>query len=305
MNSQAIRTLCVSLALGVVLVSSSAWGDPPGVEETPVKARLSGVRIPFIANAGQTNPAVAYYAQTFAGTVFVTRDGKIVYSLPGEKASTTGEQYPNKSATKDGWSLTETFIGGRARPSEGEPAAAQVSYFLGNDPVRWRSGLPTFEGVSLGEVWPGIQLDLQAHGKNVEKVFTVEPGADPSRIRMNMAGAQSLRINEAGALVVETGLGEVTFTPPEAFQEQDGVRHALRAAYILHDRQYGFWLDGYDPTLPVVIDPLLQSTYLGGSDAETGFGTVDAAGNVYVTGSTVSGDFPITAGAFPDGFRRE
>ncbi|MEO7862845.1 MAG: hypothetical protein ABIU05_20885, partial [Nitrospirales bacterium] len=302
MSRQAVRTVCASLALGVVLVSSSAWGETPGAGEMRAAERLSGVRIPFIANAGQTDPAVAYYAQTFAGTVFVTRDGKIVYSLPGEKASTPGERVPDQRATSGGWSLTETFIGGRARPSEGAPAAAQVSYFLGNDPARWRNGLPTFDGVSLGQVWPGIRLDLRAHGKNVEKLFTVEPGADPSRIRMSVAGARSLRVNETGALVVETDLGQVTFTPPQASQERNGDRHPVSAAYVLYGRQYGFRLEGYDPTLSVLIDPLLQATYLGGSG---GSGTDDIAealaihpttGEVYVAGFTDSTNFPGTAG---------
>src|SRR5439155_1226495 len=44
---------------------------------------------------------------------------------------------------------------------------------------------------------------------------------------------------------------------------------------------------------------LVYSTYLGGSDGDSGFGiAVDAAGNAYVTGLTTSSDFPTTPGAF-------
>ena len=44
---------------------------------------------------------------------------------------------------------------------------------------------------------------------------------------------------------------------------------------------------------------LIYSTYLGGSEADTGAGiAVDAAGNAYVTGSASSQNFPTTAGAF-------
>jgi hypothetical protein len=84
-----------------------------GVASGEVKERLAGVHIPFIANAGQTDPAVAYYAQTFAGTVFVTRDGRIVYSLPGEEApaSRHREGVPalrvGDLSRRPGWSLTE------------------------------------------------------------------------------------------------------------------------------------------------------------------------------------------------------
>ncbi|HLE87209.1 MAG TPA: hypothetical protein VI727_06065 [Candidatus Brocadiaceae bacterium] len=43
--------------------------------------------MPFIANEGQVDERVAFYAKTFGGTVFVTKDGDIMYSLPkSEKA---------------------------------------------------------------------------------------------------------------------------------------------------------------------------------------------------------------------------
>jgi hypothetical protein len=280
--------------------------------EERIRDRLSSVRIPFVANSGQTDSAVAYYAPTFAGTVFVTRDGQIVYSLPGEKASPSRDRQivdsPPRGRTlasssrsprrKNGWSLTETVVGGRARPSGSYKASTEVSYFLGNDPARWRSGLPTFEGISLGEVWPRISLDLKAHGNNVEKIFTVLPGGDPSRIRMRLAGARRLRLDDAGGLVVATGPGEVTFTPPVAFQERDGVRHSVKATYALHRREYGFRLSDYDPTLPVMIDPLLQATYLGGGDTEQGLALAihPITGRVYVAGQTRSTNFPGTAG---------
>ena len=218
--------------------------------EEHVRQRLSGVHIPFVANSGQTDLAVAYYAPTFAGTVFVTRDGQIVYSLPGGRVFASRDRQvvdsPPKGTSsvassrspgrKGGWTLTETVIGGRARPSGSDQASTHVSYFLGNDPARWRSGLPTFDGISLGEVWPGISLELRARGKNVEKLFTVLPGGDPSRIRMRLTGAQRLRVNDAGGLVVATGPGEVTFTSPAAFQERYGVRHSVKASYALHGR---------------------------------------------------------------------
>ena len=36
-----------------------------------------------------------------------------------------------------------------------------VNSYLGNDPRRWRSGLGTYEAVSLGEVWPGVLVSLR------------------------------------------------------------------------------------------------------------------------------------------------
>ena len=221
--------------LALILAAPSARADPPfsrlASSTSPIRTlptstllpnggeirgepHLAAVRIPFVANAGQTDAAVAYYASTFSGTVFVTKDGDIVYSLPGERHRSGAAQLADPTPSTGGWSLTETVVGGTARPRASDAASARVNYFVGNDPARWRNGLPTFDAVSLGEVWPGISLDLRAHGKNVEKLFKVKPGADPSQIRMRVAGARSLRVDGAGALLVATDRGELAFTPP-------------------------------------------------------------------------------------------
>ena len=139
-----------------------------------IRGRVVGVRVPFVANEGQTDPAVAYYASTFSGTVFVTREGQIIYSLPLRKESASGVREPDSG----GWALAETAVDGRARPSAGDSAGTRVSYFRGRDRASWMTGVATFETLSLGEVWPGIVLDVRASGKAVEKVFTVRPGAD-------------------------------------------------------------------------------------------------------------------------------
>ncbi len=63
------------------------------------------------------------------------------------------------------------------------------------------------------------------------------------------------------------------------------------------ERRVGFQVAAYDQTRPLVIDPVLvYSTYLGGLGEDNGSGiAVDATG-IYVTGLTVSPDFP-TAGS--------
>src|SRR5262249_39259317 len=147
-----------------------ARATPKNAEARP---RLAGLRLPFIANQGQVDARVAYYAPTFAGTVFVTQRGELVYALAGRKPGAVAGKL--ETSPRPGWSLTETLRRGRSRPSGKARSATGVSNFLGNDSARWRSHVSTYEQVSLGEVWPGVTVSLRARGRSIEKIFTVAP----------------------------------------------------------------------------------------------------------------------------------
>ena len=88
---------------------------------------------------------------------------------------------------------------------------------------------------------------------------------------------------------------------PLAFHEVGGSRRTVEVAYTLDaDRhQYGFRLGAYDRSHPLVIDPLLQSTLVGGNGSEAVLAITIApdTGDVYVAGETFSNNFPGAAGA--------
>ena len=271
--------------------SPSRRPAPPARGE--VAARLNGIAVPFVENAGQSDPRVAYYARTFSGTAFVTREGELVYALPAPP-----HRREAAVARDPGWTLTERFVGGHATPVAAEPAPTRLSVFVGNDPARWQSEVASYADVDLGTVWPDIAVTFRAYGKQVEKVFTVQPGATPETIRVRVAGAQALAVADDGGLMLRTGVGDVRLTPPVAYQEIDGTRRNVSAAYAVAGDEYGFRLAAYDPTRPVVIDPLLQATYLGGgnADAATAIDIAPTTGDIYVAGLTASIDFPGTEG---------
>ena len=91
-----------------------------------------------------------------------------------------------------GVALKEQLVGGKiGEINGGSQSVTTVSYFKGNDPSKWKSSISTYEVVDMGEVYEGIGLKLKAYGNNVEKLFTVKPGADPEQIRISLSGIQS------------------------------------------------------------------------------------------------------------------
>jgi hypothetical protein len=297
MTKHVVRWLagsCLAVVLsGSVLAREGSTVNVGGVPDAAqVRQRMSTLAVPFEANTGQQDNDLAFTARTLGGTLFVTRAGVLVYGFPGlPLAGPDGRKAIHNRGP--GWVLTETLVDARPVVRGDAPSATRVSRFIGNDPKRWQTSIPTFERVGLGEAWPGIEVALAARGDNVEKLFTVAPGADATRIALSLQGAERLELAADGALIAYTGNGPVSFTAPHAWQDIKGERKPVRVAYTLAGDRYGFHLRDYDHTYPVVIDPLVQSTYLGvGGDDEAYAIAVNAGGDVYVTG--------YTSDAYPD-----
>ena len=220
MRTSYLRLIASSLAVLTLAAFCSLRTSAPATT-ADVAERLGRLAVPFVENAGQSDPRVAYYAPTFSGTVFVTGEGEVVYALPTPKRRAQAARLREPAS---GWTLTECFVDGHPTPVGANAAATHLSVFVGNDPARWRPDVASYAAVDLGAVWPGIAVTLTAYGKQVEKVFTVEPGAVPDAIRVRVAGAQGLAVADDGALVAHTGVGDVRLTPPVAYQEIAGSR---------------------------------------------------------------------------------
>jgi hypothetical protein len=81
--------------------------------------------------------------------------------------------------------------------------------------------------------------------------------------------------------------------------KKDGKKLPVQVSYKLIDKnRYSFEVAKADPSLPIVIDPILQSTYLGGNglDSTRAIAIHPKTGDVYVAGQTYSTDIPNTAG---------
>src|SRR5450755_2440785 len=163
-----------------------------------------------------------------------------------------------------------------------------------------RSNVPTYGKVKYEGIYPGIDLVYYGNQRQLEYDFIVAPGADPRRITFDVRGAKRIRHNGMGELVLNMGENEIRWHKPVAYQEKDGERQLIATHYVITDaNRVGFEVGKYDAHWPLCIDPLIYSTYLGGSGNDWGLGiAVDNLGNAYVTGSTASTDFPVTPGAF-------
>ena len=201
---------------------------------------------------GQVSEYVDFYAKTFSGTVFVNNGG-LTYSL-----TKTAED-----GSIQGLAIQEKFLTiQNIHPVGLEDSETIVNYFVGEQ-ENWRTNVPTFDSISLGEVWPSINVELKAYGNNFEKIFKVAPGASVDSIRIGFVGVNNLATDDNGELQVETAFGNISMTKPTAYQQINGERISVGVSYLVDGNSYGFLAEDYDPRYILVIDPLLGATYLG------------------------------------------
>jgi len=253
--------------------------DPSPTSSVPskeaVSVKLATLDRGWVKNEGQWDEETLFSAPGYFGTTWITKDGQLVHTAVKGKES---------------WVISERWVGGKVQAIKGEEELqTKVSYFVGNDPSKHKTNLPTYRYVSLGEVWSGVEVKLKATQKTVEKLFYVKPGADPSKIVVEVDGAEGLKLSKNGEIIIQTGLGELKLSTPIAWQEKDGKRLPVEVSYkLIGKNRYSFVVAKADPSLPIVIDPILQSTYLGGGgeDRATAIAINPTTGNVYVAGWT-------------------
>ena len=274
------------LAAGLLaLLNGESVGPATTTDGTgSVEATVAKLPLSFEPNSGRTDPRVDFLARSVAGGTLYLSAREAVLQLPVGKKGTRAL----------GLGLVGSAPG--ADPRGVGELPGKVNSFIGDDPARWRSGIPTYSRVRYESVYPGIDLDYYGNQRRLEYDFRLAAGADPERIALRLRGADSLRLAPNGDLVIGAGKAAIRQRVPVAFQTIAGQRRAVDASYEIHGSTVGFRLGRYDRSRPLTIDPLVlaYSTYLGGSGFDAANTVaVDSSGAAYVGGvARASGTTP-------------
>jgi uncharacterized protein (TIGR03437 family) len=264
----------------------------------------------FERNQGQSDSQVNFLARGSQYGVFLTNEG-LVLQLTGSSASLKASAaFPPDARQWDAREVlpavtTSTAVRLHTVAANPAPQITMLEelpthshYFFGNDSQAWQKDVKNYARVRYEAVWPGIDLEWYGNQQQLEYDFVIAPGADVKQIRLSFTGAQKLRIDDSGALVIMTELGPLEMLRPMAWQEIDGKRHEVKCVWQINRQQQVELRPGrYDRRHRLVIDPILAySRVLGGSANDVGLDiAVDGEGNAYVTGLTASPAFPGTS----------
>ncbi len=317
-------TAIVFVLLLVTFVSSSpAAGQPApdsaaaGETAAPEDETAFTPSLMFIENVGQFAEGARFKVHG-AGRAFWLADDALWITImepapPADirdrfAADVLMQPAEQPETPRRGVNLRITFPGSNpdAELSAYGPVETTISYFLGNDPEKWRPDVPVWAGVQYRDLYPGLDLVWDSGGSASGLRLICRAADRPAalaQVQMRVEGADALAL-EGDALRVNTAAGEfrlpllsVTDIAGEPLP-LPGAAHAqgntLLVPFTLHPAASPEAGDPAD-----VSSSLLYSTFLGGSGEDYGVDVaLDSAGNTTLIGQVSSDDFPTTPGAF-------
>ncbi len=193
------------------------------------------------------------------------------------------------------------FLGANFNPSftELKPSSHVENYFLGKDQSKWVSNLRLYNQINYNELYNGIGLNLYEKNQTLKYDIIVSAGADISQYKVRYDGQETINVVE-GNLFVETSLGTITEKKPYAYQIINGIEKEVKCHYKLIDNIVTFdFPDGYDQSVPLIIDPvLLFSTFTGSAADNWGMTACpDINDKLIAVGIVFSAGYPVTTGA--------
>ena len=275
----------LAAALSVALLAVPGYSAGPGA----VKQASGFGKLPlqFEANQGQSGKAIRFLAHG---------PGYSLFLKPAEAVFVCSRKTPTV--------IKMRLVGSNpAAPMTGEePLSGRVNYLSGSDPKQWVTNVATYQRVKAAGVYKGIDLVYYGTRSQIEYDFVVKPGSNPSAIKLAMANPAQAKIDQDGTLTLSTANGQLRWKAPVVYQTNMAGRRVPVASKYFQDsrRQIGFRIGKYDPSKPLVIDPVATYvTYLGETEDESSYAiAADAAGCAYVTGNASFAPFPITTGSY-------
>jgi hypothetical protein len=276
------------------------------------KQELAGQQPVFIENRGQWDRRAKFLLRSPGLDLWITDNG-VVYDLnriertdgqteqEGPRLQSTAHtegvidrKLPELKVTR-----TPVFIAfedaSRNAVAVGSGMLRQYhNYYIGNDRSKWAEHVPLYNDARVQGVYNGIDAVFYLDNGRPRYDLVVAAGADPSNIRMKIEGASSVSVAKSGALRLTTALGTVEQRELFAYQEAGGSKQKVSCSFVARkDGSVTLKVGRYDRSRALVIDPIIYSTYLGGTGNEVGEGIgVDGSGNAYIVGLTSSAEYP-------------
>lgn len=270
--------------------------------------------IEFVENKGQWDSGILYKADVPAGSVYIHRTGfTIVQHNPDDWQNVYellhDHKHKDASAIKSArpallvrsHSFRVSFLNAASNPQiiADKPLETYNNYFIGNDPSKWAEGCKTYQGITIKNLYPDVDIRYYTQNGQIKYDLIASPGADISKIALKYDGVDKLEVKNK-ELNIGTSVGTLKELSPYTYQHTDKGRKTINNRYLVKNNIVRFDVKNFDSKSPLVIDPTLIFCSFSGSRADNwGFtATYGPDGSMFGGGVVFSNGFPTSPGAF-------
>ena len=298
----------INLNLIISFLSGENVYDPSIVKEwlnsypylykgfTPNKGQLATMD-------GKIAENVIFYSRNGNMGIFITENGLsyVIYDIEKKEASKDKDLLPHIKEKPENSILHYAkidyeLIGGQIKKENiiyQDELPGYENFYLAHCP----DGIlfvKSYRKVIIKDVYPGIDWIFRYDDNgNFHHEFELKNPQLISQIKLKVKYADIELADNGKSMILSTPIGKIKDGSLIGYQGDDMVDVSYR---LTNNNLLTFDISNYDKNKSLLIDPyvLIWSTYYGGSGSEEGQAiTTDGNGNVFVTGTTFSTDFPI------------
>ena len=261
---------------------------------------LNGFEKNFLENKGQWNAEALFLSRTPGLNYWVTRTGAVLDFYTND--ITVGLQ----DARRIGHVVRMDIEGATSSPAVAAVgrASAKVDFVrMGGKSVK---GAGAFGESFVRNMLSGVDMRHYLDAGRPRYDLILKPGAKPANVNLRFTGSSGVETLPNGNLAIYTNVGVKTMAELLVYQTVNGRQQKIDARFVKRGaNRVGFEIGRYNEELPLIIDPVVYGTYMGGdADLDTTTAvTSNDSGQVYITGETLSTDFPITTGPYGVNFK--
>ena len=263
----------------------------------------------FIENKGQWPLDVLFLLRKGGNNVWITNDGLVsdYYKIEVNEQkleNKRSDQFKLKPdlVKRSGHVIKMKFSG--CNPSieaiGNQKSNGYYNYFLGNDQTKWATNVGLFKESLINNMYDKIDVRYYFEEGNLRYDFIVRQGGETKNIELEFEGTDHLYIDRIGELVYSTSFGEVKQGKLRAYQNVNSKEVIVESKFVMgKSGKVHVEIGTYNKDLPLIIDPLVYSTFIGEPAFDQAFDMViDANEDAYLTGMTCSDLFPTTVGSY-------
>lgn len=255
----------------------------------------------FTENKGQWDSSIKFIGSTDFGQIAIAEDGVYYHLLKSENQPQTSYDNVN-DLTSDlpvnaqSHVIKLSFVNPESLTLKGLERLPYVSnFFIGNKTDKWTTGCRNYTKITYQNVWKGIDLSYFFNEKGIKSEYYVKPGANIQNLQLKVEGAEIIVFDTK--LELKTPIGSIIDDQLKSYQQNSFSN--IQSKFITNDNIQSFSIENYNNKEPIVIDPIIYSTFLGGGNGaippydQAWDIATDSQGNSYISGTTRSWDFPI------------